>query len=142
VLRSLLAIALGLMVVGLGLYGAPAVTPFAFPAAFDAQQGTRDPIALSVMLAITTVFSAFGGWVTARLVDNHRTGHAVFMSVVGLAVAVFIGAVRWATAPAWYFVAAWCLMPIAAAIGAAAWERSLRRLGPTARTTALSGRPS
>jgi hypothetical protein len=125
--RNLLALALGLLFIGLGLYGAAAVTPIAFPAAYTAQGNTRDLLALCVMLAITEVFAAFGGWVTARLVTDHRIGHALFMSIMGLALAVFIGAVRWASAPPWYFVLSWILMPVAAAIGASAWERSLRR---------------
>jgi hypothetical protein len=127
VVRNLSALALGLLVLGLGLYGAAAVAPLAFPAAFNTQGGTRDLLALVVMLAITEVFAAFAGWVTARLVTDHRTGHALLMGTMGLALAVFIGAVRWAAAPPWYFILSWCLLPLAAALGAAAWERSLRR---------------
>lgn len=126
-MRNVLAIALGVLVLGLGLYGAAAVTPLAFPAVFTAQGATRDPLALFVMLSITEVFSAFAGWITARVVSDHRIGHALLMGIMGLAVAVFIGAVRWAAAPPWYFIVSWCLMPPAAALGAAAWERSLRR---------------
>ena len=126
-MRSLSALALGLLLVGFGLYGAAAVTPFAFPAAFDADGRTTNAVALFVMLSITEVFTLFGGWLTARLVTDHRAGHAILMATIGLAIAVALGAVRWDTAPSWYHVTTWVLMPVAAAIGAAAWERSLRR---------------
>jgi MFS-type transporter involved in bile tolerance (Atg22 family) len=126
-MRSLTAIALGLLFVGIGIFAAAAVTPAAFPSAFSAEGATTNAVALVVMLAITEVFAMFGGWVTSRLVDDHRLGHAVMMSICGLAVAVFVGAVRWSAAPAWYYVASWGLIPCAGALGAAAWERSMRR---------------
>ncbi len=128
-MRNLAAVALGLLVIGLGIYGAAAVAPLAFPAAFDARGYTTNTLALIVMLAITEVFTMFAGWVTARLVTDHLPGHAVMMAIVGLAVAVFVGAVRWSAAPAWYYLVSWALIPVAGAVGAFAWERSLRRNG-------------
>ena len=128
-MRSLSALGLGLLVTGLGVYGAAAATPLAFPAAFDAAGGTANAVALFVMLTITEVFTMFGGWVTARLVSDHRAGHAILMATIGVAIAVAVGAVRWDTAPPWYHITSWLLMPAAAAIGAVAWERSLRRKG-------------
>ena len=50
-MRNLAALALGLMVMGLGIYGAAAVAPLAFPAAFDARGYTTNTLALIVMLA-------------------------------------------------------------------------------------------
>ncbi len=126
-MRNLSALVLGLLIVGLGLYGAAAVTPLAYPGAFDAQGATTNVVALFVMLSISEVFTVFGGWVTARIAPDHRIGHAILMASVGLAVAIFVGAVRWSAAPPWYYAASWLLMPVAGAIGAAAWERSLRR---------------
>ena len=126
-MRSLSAIALGLLVIGIGLYGAAAATPFAFPAAFDAAGRTTHVVALFVMLSITEVFATFAGWVTARLVADHRAGHAILMATIGLAIAIAVGAVRWDAAPSWYHITSWMLMPAVAALGAAAWERSLRR---------------
>lgn len=128
-MRNLAAIALGLLFTGLGLYGAAAVTPAVFPAAFTADGHTTNAAALALMLVITAVFTMFGGWVTARLAPDHLLGHALMMAVLGLAAAVFVGAVRWAAAPAWYYLASYALLPVAAAIGSAAWERSLRRRG-------------
>ncbi len=129
-MRGLTAIALGLLVAGLGVYAAAAVTPIAFPAAFDVQGHTSNPVALFVMLSITLVTTAFGGWITARLAEDHLLGHALMMVTIALVSAVFIGAIRWATAPVWYHVVSWALMPVAAAIGAAAWKRTLLRLRP------------
>lgn len=126
-MRNLAAIMLGLLFTGLGLYGAAAVTPVVFPAAFTADGHTTSAAALTMMLAITGVFTMFGGWVTARLAPDHLLGHALTMAVLGLAVAVFVGAVRWAAAPAWYYLASYAMLPAAAGIGCAAWERSLRR---------------
>ena len=129
-MRGLSAIALGLLVTGLGVYAAPAITPLAFPAAFTVQGHTTNPVALFVMLSITLVSTAFGGWLTARLAEDHLLGHALMMATVGLVSAVFVGAIRWAAAPSWYYVASWVLMPVAAAIGAAAWKRTLLRQRP------------
>lgn len=128
-MRNMTALALGLLVMGVGLYGAAAATPAAFPDAFNAQGHTSWPVALFVMLAITVVTTMFAGWVTARLVSDHRVGHALMMSILGLASAMFAGAIRWAAVPTWYHVATWILIPPAAALGALAWERTLRRQG-------------
>ncbi len=126
-MRSLAALSLGLLFTGAGLYGGAVVTPLAHPAAFTAEGYTTNVVALFVMLSIAAVFTTFGGWVTARLVDDHRRGHAILMSVLGLVAAVLVGAVRWAAAPSWYYATLWTMMPFAATLGAAAWERTLRR---------------
>jgi hypothetical protein len=128
-MRNVSAMALGLLVMGLGIYGAAAVAPLAFPAAFDARGYTTDTLALIVMLAITEIFTMFGGWLTARVVTDHRPGHALMMAILGLSVAVFVGAVRWSAAPAWYYLVSWTLIPVFGALGALAWQRSLRRNG-------------
>lgn len=128
-MRSLAALALGLLVVGLGILGAAAVTPLAILAAFTVDGHTTNTVALFIMFSITTVFTMFGGWITARLSPDHRAGHAILMSVTGVAVAVLVGAIRWAAAPPWFYVASWAVLPVAAAVGAAAWERSRRRAG-------------
>ena len=128
-MRNMSALALGLLIMGLGVYGAAAVTPLAYPAAFGANGATANVVALFVMLSVTEVSTLFAGWVTARLVTDHRPGHAILMSSVGLTSAITVGAIRWNAAPSWYYVASWVLMPFAAALGARAWERSLRRKG-------------
>jgi hypothetical protein len=131
-MRNVSALALGLLVMGLGLYGAAVVTPLAYPAAFDADGATANAVAAFVMLSIAEVFTLFAGWITARLAPDHRMGHALLMATAGLAIAIFVGAVRWSAAPSWYYVATWVLIPFAAALGAAAWERSLRMKGRNA----------
>jgi K+-transporting ATPase A subunit len=133
-MRSVLAIGLGLLFAGGGIFAASAVTPLAYPAAFGPGAATSNPVALFVMLSIIGVFSTFGAWLTARSVEHHRLGHALFMSVVALAVAMFVGAVRWAAAPLWYHIATWLLLPCAALLGTRAWERTMRRMTPR-RTT-------
>lgn len=139
-MRNIAALALGLLFMGLGLYGAAIAAPLVVPSAFDARGHTTNTMALFVMLTITEVFTMFAGWVTARLVSDHRPGHAVMMATIGLSVAVFVGAIRWSAAPAWYYVTSWVLLPVAAAIGAYAWERTLRRTGarPAARRVATT----
>jgi hypothetical protein len=129
-MRSLSSIALGLLFMGLGLYAAAAVTPIAYPAAFTTLGYTTNPVALTVMLSITLVTTAFGGWITARLAEDHHLGHALMTATIGLVSAVLMGAIRWAAAPAWYHVSSWILIPAAAAIGAMAWERTMRRRAP------------
>ena len=128
-MRGVSALAAGLLFIGLGVYGAAAATPLAFPGAFDGDGGTSNFVALFVMLTITEVSAMFGGWVTARLAPDHRIGHAILMATVGLAFAIAVGAVRWVEAPSWFYVTTWTLMPCAAALGAAAWERLRRRKG-------------
>ena len=126
-MRNLSALAIGLLVMGLGLYGAAAVTPLAYPAAFDGSGATGNAVALFVMLSITEVATLFAGWLTARLVSDHRPGHAILMASLGLASAVLVGAIRWGVAPSWYYIASWMLMPVMALLGARAWERTERR---------------
>ena len=79
------------------------------------------------MLSISEVATLFAGWVTARIVSDHRAGHAILMATLGLASAMLVGAIRWGAAPSWYYITSWVLMPFMALIGARAWERSLRR---------------
>ena len=129
-MRSLSAIGLGLLIMGLGLFAAAAITPGAFPGAFDTLGHTTNAVALFVMLSITLVTTAFAGWITARFSEDHRMGHALMMATLGLATTVFMGAIRWAAAPPWYWGTSWALIPLAAAIGASAWQRTLRRKGP------------
>jgi hypothetical protein len=86
-MRGLFAISLGLLFMGVGLYAAAAVTPTAFPGAFDAQGHTMNVVALFVMLSITLVTAAFAGWITARSAEDHQMGHAVMMATLGLATA-------------------------------------------------------
>jgi hypothetical protein len=138
-MRSLAALALGLLVVGLGIFGAAVVTPLALPGAFTSDGHTTNAMALVVMFVITTVFTTFGGWITARLSPDHRAGHAIMMAVTGMAVAVLVGAIRWAAAPPWYYAASWAVLPVAAAVGAAAWERSLRRARRTSEARVAVG---
>ncbi len=126
-MRNVSALALGLLFVGIGVFGASAGAPFVFPAAFDAQMRTASPPALFVMLVITEVCVMFGAWLVARIVTDHRVGHALMLAAAGIAVGVFTSAIRWSTAPAWYHVLSWVLMPVASYIGAKAWERTLRR---------------
>jgi hypothetical protein len=135
IVRNASALALGLLVVGLGLYGAVVVTPLAYPAAFTAAGATSNVVALFVMFSIIEVFTMFAGWITARLVADRRRAVAIRMAVVGVALAMGAGVLRWSAAPAWYYVASWVLMPAAAAVGVAAWERTLRR--PTAPGTSF-----
>ena len=128
-MRGVSALAAGLLFVGLGVYGAAAAVPLAYPNAFDSDGRTSNLVALFVMLTITEVSALFGGWITARLASDHRIGHAILMATVGLAFAIAVGAVRWSAAPSWFYIVSWMLMPGAAALGAAAWERTLRRTG-------------
>jgi hypothetical protein len=138
-MQSALALALGLLVVGLGLFGAAAATPFAFPAAFQDGGQTTNPAALFVMLSISCVFTIFAAWIVARLVPDHRTGHGLMLSAMGVSVAIGVSAVRWATAPYWYHILSWALMPLCGYIGAAAWERTLRRQSAATLPRANSG---
>jgi hypothetical protein len=126
-MQSAVALALGLLVIGVGLFGAAAATPFAFPSAFLNNGATTNPVALFVMLSITAVFTMFGSWMVARMVSDHRIGHGLMLSLAGVAVAMCTSAIRWGTAPYWYHVLSWALMPLCGYLGAAAWERTLRR---------------
>jgi hypothetical protein len=132
-MQSALALALGLLVIGVGLFGAAAATPFAFPSAFSDGAMTTDPVALFVMLSITVVFTTFAAWIVARMVSDHRRGHGLVLAAIGVAVAICSSAIRWSTAPYWYHVISWALMPLCCYVGAAAWERTLRRTASTGR---------
>lgn len=126
-MRNVSAVALGLLLVGAGIYAASAVTPLAFPAAFTSAGATSNALALFVMLSITEVTMMFAAWVVARLVTDHQAGHAMLLATFALAIAVFVGAIRWASAPVWYHWTSWVLMPVFAMLGARAWENSQRR---------------
>jgi hypothetical protein len=126
-MKGLSAIALGLLISGLGIYAAAVLTPLAVPLAFRADGSTGHVVALFIMLCITQVFALFAGWVTARCVDDHRVGHAALMATCALAVAICVGAIRWAAAPPWYYVTSWLLLVPVAMLGARSWERIVKR---------------
>jgi hypothetical protein len=126
-MRSVSAIGLGLLLMGLGIYSAAVLPPLAVPQGFAPDGSTTHVVALFIMLSITEVFALFAGWVTARLVEDHRLGHAALMATCALAVAMAVGAIRWSAAPSWYYVTSWLLLIPAALLGARAWVRVVQR---------------
>ena len=112
--RSIGAIVLGFVLIGLLSVGADAVLRAAAPGAFDATGRVDSVPVLLLMLGYVAVFAIAGCYVTARMAPAHPMRHALILGALGLAFNVAGSIALWDTAPVWYHVVALALvMPLA-----------------------------
>ena len=112
--RSILAIVSGFVVIVALSLSADRAIRYMWPGLFDAAGRTESIGLLTFTLAYVALFAVLGCYLTARLAPNRPMQHALLLGALGL---VFTGVgtiAAWATAPAWYHVAALALvMPYA-----------------------------
>jgi hypothetical protein len=103
ILRSIAAVAAGFLAIVATHTGTDQVMHAAgvFP---PAEQGMHDPALNAIALAYRSVFTVFGCWLTARLAPSHPKDHALFLGLIGtaLASAAAVATRDMNLGPAWY----------------------------------------
>lgn len=131
--RSVMAIVVGFLFIGLLAFGADAVLRGAMPGAFDATGRMTSVSVLLLTLAYVGVFAIAGCWLAARLAPDRPMRHALILGMLGLVFNIAGSYAMWHTAPAWYHAIAIALVMPYAWIGGRIRERQLERhpSGPT-----------
>jgi hypothetical protein len=131
--RSIAAVVIGFVLIGVLAFGTDAALPAAMPGAFTPDGGTSDPLILLASLAYVTVYAVAGCYLTARLAPRRPMAHALVLGVLGLVFNIAGTIAMWNTAPAWYHIVALALVMPSAWLGGWLRERELGRRGtPTA----------
>jgi hypothetical protein len=127
--RSVIAIVVGFLVIGVLATGADYALQQVIPGAVDGNgRMTSVPLLLLTQMYVFA-FAVFGCWLTARLAPNRPLQHALVLGALGLAFNVVGTIARWDNAPAWYHVIALMLVMPAAWIGGRLRERQLEHRG-------------
>ena len=117
-LRSIGAVAAGLIVTFVLIMATDAVLRLLLPGAF-APDGrvTSVPVLLGTQLYVAC-FAILGTYLTARLAPSHPMRHALALGLIALIASIPGTIAYWSSAPAWYHVLALSLvMPLAWAGG-------------------------
>lgn len=125
--RSVMAIVVGFLFIGLLAFGADAVLRSAMPSAFDASGRVTSVPILVLTLVYVGIFAIAGCYLAARLAPNRPMRHALILGVLGLIFNIAGTYAMWDTAPAWYHVIALALVMPYAWIGGRIRERQLER---------------
>jgi hypothetical protein len=130
-MRSIGAVALGFVLIGVLSLGTDAALRSALPQ-YIGPGGRVDHLGLLLFtLLYVFAYATFGCWVAARLAPSRPMRHALVLGALGLALNVAGTAVMWHTAPAWYHVGALALVMPAAWLGGWIRERQLAGRGRT-----------
>ena len=110
-LRSFAAIMAGfLYIVALSFAAEALVVLWLLPSAFDGAGRTESVPVLLLMLAYWGVFTLSGCYLTARLVPERPTRHALVLGGLGVLLQIERMAGLWDTAPAWYHLVSLALV--------------------------------
>lgn len=125
--RSVMAIVVGFLFIGLLAFGADALLRSAMPEAFDASGRVTSVPILVLTLVYVGIFAIAGCYLAARLAPDRPMRHALILGVLGLIFNIAGTYAMWDTAPAWYHVIALALVMPYAWIGGRIRERQLER---------------
>lgn len=123
--RSITAIVVGFLFIGVLAFGMDAVMRAMVPEAWDATGRVTSVPLLLVTLAYVGVFAVAGCYLAARLAPDRPMRHALILGVLGLIFNIAGSFAMWHTAPAWYHVIALTLVMPYAWIGGRIRERQL-----------------
>ncbi len=130
--RSLAAIVVGFVAIGVLSFGTDALVRSAMPGMFDGA-GRTDSVPLLVLTIVYVgVYAVAGCYLAARLAPSRPMRHAMILGALGLAFNVAGTAAMWDTAPAWYHVVQLALVLPYAWLGGRLRERELARRAPAA----------
>ena len=120
--RSILAIVVGFVVIGVLSLGTDAVTTTLMPQLYT--NGRMESVTwLLVTQVYVFLYATFGCWLTGRLAPDRPMRHAIILGLLGLAFNLAGSAMQWATVPVWYHVLAIALVMPASYLGGLLAER-------------------
>ncbi len=102
--RSIVAIAAGVIIWAVLWLTGTAIITSAVPEAVGADQSIRDAGVLSVILGLSILISLTAGWLTAALAPRAIFAHTLVLAVLQLAQGVFVQAQYWDLMPLGYHV--------------------------------------
>jgi hypothetical protein len=122
-MRSVLAISVGFVVIGLLSFAADALLRAVFPGYYSVEGVVTSVPLLLLTQAVVGVCAVFGCYLTGRMAPDRPMRHALILGVLGLVFNVAGSVALWETAPAWYHVLAWLLVMPYAWLGGRLAER-------------------
>ncbi len=123
--RSVVAIVVGFVVIGVLSFGTDALVRSAWASAFDASGRTENPVLLLLTIAYVGAFAVAGCYLTACLAPDRPMRHALILGALGLLFNVAGTVAMWGTAPGWYHVVSLFLVMPYAWLGGRLRERQL-----------------
>lgn len=121
--RSILAVVVGFVVIGVLAAGTTALLGGAVPGLFDANGRATSLRWELVTHAYVFAYATLGCWLAARLAPDRPMRHALILGVLGLVFNVVGSGMRWSTAPAWSHLLGIALVMPAAWLGGYLAER-------------------
>ena len=134
VVRSIVAVVVGFLVIGVLAMGTDAILKANVPGVFGLGGRVDSVPWLIAMQVYVFVYAVFGCWLAARLAPDHPMRHALILGVLGLVLNVGGSIAMWNTAPVWYHIVAIALVMPAAGLGGRIRERQLAGGSATAGT--------
>jgi hypothetical protein len=132
VARSVVAIVVGFLVIGVLAMGTDAILKSTVPGVFGPDDRVDSVPWLLVIQVYVFAYAAFGCWLCARLAPNRPMRHALILGALGLAFNIAGSIALWDKMPAWYHIVALALVMPAAWVGGRIRERQLARGGGSA----------
>ena len=101
-LRSILAVAAGVVVWGVLWVSANMGLASAMPTAFDESGLTRAPAILALFILISSGLSVLAGFLCATIASGSHMKHVTTLALVQLAIGIAVQAGVWTLMPVWY----------------------------------------
>ena len=136
VVRSIIAVVVGFLVIGVLAMGTDAILKSAVPGIFGPGDRVDSIMWLVVIQLYVFVYAVFGCWLAARLAPDRPMRHALILGVLGLLFNIAGTIALWDRMPAWYHIVALALVMPAAWLGGYLRERQLARGDGAARIAA------
>jgi hypothetical protein len=129
VVRSIIAVVVGFLVIGVLAFGTDAILKSSVPGVFGPDDRVDSVTWLLVIQLYVFAYAVFGCWLAARLAPNRPMRHAIILGVLGLVFNIARTIALWDKMPAWYHIVALALVMPAAWVGGRIRERQLERSG-------------
>jgi hypothetical protein len=127
VVRSIIAIVVGFLVIGVLAIGTDAILKSAVPGIFGPDDRVDSVPWLFAIQLYVFVYAVFGCWLAARLAPDRPMRHALILGVLGLVFNIAGTIALWDKMPAWYHILALALVMPAAWVGGRIREQQLAR---------------
>lgn len=134
--RSIVAVVVGFLVIGVLAFVTGLAAQAAFPGVFDENGATFDTVACLATLAYVGVYATFGCWLCARIAPSHPMRHALILGVLGLLFNIMGAWMTRDAVPVWYNVAGVLTTMLWAWLGGTIRERQLATSGTPVMATA------